>query len=175
MVQSCLFVFLLASVRSERRTFSGQRRCVSERVRDHEKIRNRTQGGCEGVFALGSRNNGEKQNSQAMAVAVLHSPSTRLSSVGAAWAAQDNSRGGAMLTSGSRAKVARRALTGVAVAVAALIAGPVFAHGDRGEEQSGPKSGHPGHGAEARNMRLVGFNDLQARSAYQPLVHKQGR
>ncbi len=27
---------------------------------------------------------------------------------------------------------------------------------------------------EARNMRLVGMNDLQARSAYQPTVHKQG-
>ena len=28
--------------------------------------------------------------------------------------------------------------------------------------------------AEAENMRLVGFNDLQARSAYQPTIHKQG-
>src|SRR5262249_30704865 len=27
---------------------------------------------------------------------------------------------------------------------------------------------------EASNMRLVGFSDLQARSAYQPLVHQQG-
>ncbi|HTD91404.1 MAG TPA: hypothetical protein VK663_12125 [Burkholderiales bacterium] len=27
---------------------------------------------------------------------------------------------------------------------------------------------------EAKNMRLVGYNDLQARSAYQPLVHHQG-
>lgn len=27
---------------------------------------------------------------------------------------------------------------------------------------------------EARNMKLVGFNDLQARSAYQPVIHKQG-
>ena len=27
---------------------------------------------------------------------------------------------------------------------------------------------------EAQNMRLVGQHDLQARSAYQPLVHKQG-
>jgi hypothetical protein len=27
---------------------------------------------------------------------------------------------------------------------------------------------------EAMNMRLVGYNDLQARSAYQPTVHKQG-
>ena len=28
--------------------------------------------------------------------------------------------------------------------------------------------------AEAKNMRLMGFNDLQARSAYQPTIHKQG-
>src|SRR5689334_15049307 len=34
-----------------------------------------------------------------------------------------------------------------------------------------PKIGDP---PEARNMRLVGYNDLQARSAYQPLVHRQG-
>ena len=27
---------------------------------------------------------------------------------------------------------------------------------------------------EASNMRLVGFSDLQARSAYQPLIHQQG-
>jgi hypothetical protein len=34
-----------------------------------------------------------------------------------------------------------------------------------------PKVGDP---PEASNMRLVGMNDLQARSAYQPTVHKQG-
>ena len=28
--------------------------------------------------------------------------------------------------------------------------------------------------AEKSNMDLVGFNDLQARSAYQPTIHKQG-
>src|ERR1700722_8892342 len=28
--------------------------------------------------------------------------------------------------------------------------------------------------AEKSNMNLVGFNDLQARSAYQPTIHKQG-
>ncbi len=27
---------------------------------------------------------------------------------------------------------------------------------------------------EAKNMRLVGYSDLQARSAYQPVIHKQG-
>src|SRR5215831_18511908 len=36
---------------------------------------------------------------------------------------------------------------------------------------SAQKIGDP---AEARNMRLVGFNDLQVRSAYQPSIHKQG-
>ena len=34
-----------------------------------------------------------------------------------------------------------------------------------------PKVGDP---PEASNMRLVGMSDLQARSAYQPTVHKQG-
>src|SRR5437667_5054996 len=34
-----------------------------------------------------------------------------------------------------------------------------------------PKVGDP---AEASNMRLVGMNDLQARSAYQPTIHRQG-
>src|SRR5262245_51289368 len=28
--------------------------------------------------------------------------------------------------------------------------------------------------AEKNNMDLVGYNDLQARSAYQPTIHKQG-
>ena len=28
--------------------------------------------------------------------------------------------------------------------------------------------------AEMHDMQLVGFNDLQARSAYQPVIHKQG-
>ncbi len=27
---------------------------------------------------------------------------------------------------------------------------------------------------EAKNMRLVGHNELQARSAYQPVIHRQG-
>lgn len=32
----------------------------------------------------------------------------------------------------------------------------------------------PGHPSESRNMRLVGFHDLQNRSAYQPVIHRQG-
>ncbi len=34
-----------------------------------------------------------------------------------------------------------------------------------------PKIGDP---PEAWNMRLVGYNRLQARSAYQPVIHHQG-
>ena len=45
----------------------------------------------------------------------------------------------------------------------ALLAAPACAQA--------PKVGDP---PEAKNMRLVGFNDLQARSAYQPIIHKQG-
>src|SRR5258708_27502666 len=34
-----------------------------------------------------------------------------------------------------------------------------------------PKIGDP---PEAKNMRLVGYNDMQARSGYQPTIHHQG-
>src|SRR5450631_3340937 len=51
----------------------------------------------------------------------------------------------------------------VGVIVALLIGGPVAAQS--------PKIGDP---PEAANMRLVGFNDLQGRSAYQPTIHHQG-
>ena len=30
------------------------------------------------------------------------------------------------------------------------------------------------HKAEQRDMALVGYDDLQARSAYQPTIHRQG-
>src|SRR3974390_997722 len=33
----------------------------------------------------------------------------------------------------------------------------------------------PGPRAEALNMRLVGSDDLQGRTAYQPTIHKQGK
>jgi hypothetical protein len=49
------------------------------------------------------------------------------------------------------------------VIAALLIGGPVAAES--------PKIGDP---PEAANMRLVGFNDLQGRSAYQPTIHHQG-
>jgi hypothetical protein len=35
-------------------------------------------------------------------------------------------------------------------------------------------SAQEGHGEEAKNTRLLGHNDLQARSAYQPIVQRQG-
>ena len=51
----------------------------------------------------------------------------------------------------------------LALALAPLLAGPALAQS--------PQIGDP---PEASNMRLVGYNDLQARSAYQPTIHKQG-
>jgi hypothetical protein len=66
------------------------------------------------------------------------------------------------------AKVSRRAIGPVvwlcALACTALLAAPPAA-------AQSPKIGDP---PEARNMRLVGENDLQGRSAYQPVVHHQG-
>jgi hypothetical protein len=51
----------------------------------------------------------------------------------------------------------------LALALTPLALSPAFAQA--------PKVGDP---PEASNMRLVGMNDLQARSAYQPTIHKQG-
>src|SRR4051794_11983810 len=51
----------------------------------------------------------------------------------------------------------------LALTLAPFVLSPVLAQS--------PKVGDP---PEASNMRLVGFNDLQARSAYQPTIHKQG-
>ncbi len=39
---------------------------------------------------------------------------------------------------------------------------------------SGPQGARDPRQAEARNMQLVGHNDLQARTAYQPVIHQQG-
>src|ERR1700730_14951266 len=50
------------------------------------------------------------------------------------------------------------------LAAAALVAMPAAA-----QQQQ-----HIGDQPEALNMRLVGYNDLQARSAYQPVIQKQG-
>jgi hypothetical protein len=51
----------------------------------------------------------------------------------------------------------------VLLAAGAIAASPAAAQA--------PKVGDP---PEARNMRLVGSNDLQARSAYQPIIHRIG-
>ena len=50
----------------------------------------------------------------------------------------------------------------LALVVAALTAGPA-------SSQPTPR----GHGAEAHDMELVGHDELQGRSAYQPTIHKQ--
>src|SRR5436190_21276611 len=51
----------------------------------------------------------------------------------------------------------------LALALMSLLVTPALAQS--------PKVGDP---PEASNMRLVGMSDLQARSAYQPTVHRQG-
>ncbi len=56
----------------------------------------------------------------------------------------------------------RRSLLFLGVALTALTASPAASQTPRG------------HGAEARDMELVGHDDLQGRSAYQPTIHKQG-
>src|SRR6202043_2324729 len=64
--------------------------------------------------------------------------------------------------------IGARAVAGVALAGAlALITS--LALGETRKEA--PKIGDP---PEAMNMRLVGTNDLQGRTAYQPTVFKQG-
>src|SRR5690349_19906803 len=56
-----------------------------------------------------------------------------------------------------------RARAACAVAGLIILALPALAQA--------PKIGDP---PEAKNMRLVGYNDLHGRSAYQPTVHHQG-
>ena len=74
----------------------------------------------------------------------------------------------------------RLALITTLLALVAVAWNPgwVPAHDDDDEKMGGnegPRKGnHPGHGAERHDMKLIGFNDLQARSAYQPIVHHQG-
>src|SRR5206468_12922018 len=55
-----------------------------------------------------------------------------------------------------------RAATTVAAAALMILAPPALAQS--------PKIGDP---PEAKNMRLVGYSDLHARSAYQPTIHHQ--
>ena len=59
-----------------------------------------------------------------------------------------------------------------ACALAAVVATGLIA----GCQSAGPRSAteYRADQAESRNMQLVGYNDLQARSAYQPVIHRQG-
>ena len=56
------------------------------------------------------------------------------------------------------------------LAILALLAMATPAWG----QQSGAQQQKIGAPPEASNMKLVGYNDLQARSAYQPTIHHQG-
>jgi hypothetical protein len=60
----------------------------------------------------------------------------------------------------------------LAAALTAVLAGALVT----GCESTGPRAAaeYRADEPEARNMRLVGYNDLQARSAYQPVIHRQG-
>jgi hypothetical protein len=53
--------------------------------------------------------------------------------------------------------------------VATVLAGIALAPAARSQDGLGS-----GHGAESRNMRLVGASDLQGRAAFQPVIVKQG-
>src|SRR3954467_84010 len=57
----------------------------------------------------------------------------------------------------------RLSVCGAAISLTMFAVAPASAQG--------PKLGDP---PEAKNMGLVGYNALQARSAYQPIIHKQG-
>ena len=57
----------------------------------------------------------------------------------------------------------RLSVCSLLLATAAMAVGPAVAQS--------PKVGDP---PEAKNMRLVGYSDLHARSAYQPTIQKQG-
>jgi len=60
-----------------------------------------------------------------------------------------------------------------------VTAGPAFTHdedelmGGTSIQPRGPRP--PGHGSSQHDMRLVGFDPLQGRSAYQPIIHQQGK
>jgi len=58
----------------------------------------------------------------------------------------------------------------VRIAAAAFSAFVLYGCGAAPTQETASAPGKP----EARNMRLAGFNNLQARSAYQPVIHQQG-
>ena len=59
------------------------------------------------------------------------------------------------------------------IMIAAALTALVSLAGCAGTAETG-SSEYRADQAESRNMRLVGFSRLQARSAYQPVIHKQG-
>jgi len=61
----------------------------------------------------------------------------------------------------------RQLLTGAAVGTGSLLAAPGLLGWSDDEDDEG------GGSRERKNMRLVGHHDLQARSAYQPVIHEQ--
>jgi len=66
---------------------------------------------------------------------------------------------------------------GAAVAIAAVFAAlavPAIAQNPRSVIVTVPGAPKIGDPPEASNMRLVGYDDLQRRSAYQPTIHRQG-
>ena len=87
-----------------------------------------------------------------------------------------------MVTDRRRSYVRMLLLLVAPLALFAGSTGPAAAHDDEEREraealtfrrdQRVPRG--PGHGSEAHDMRLVGFNDLQARTAYQPVIQQQG-
>ena len=62
----------------------------------------------------------------------------------------------------------------VACGVSALALGSVATLTLAQQLQQSPHAPKVGDPPEVSNMRLVGYSDLQARSAYQPTIHKQG-
>jgi hypothetical protein len=68
------------------------------------------------------------------------------------------------------------ATKGSGVRFAAMLALVLAGASVTGCESTGPRAAaeYRADQPEARNMRLVGYNDLQARSAYQPVIHQQG-
>jgi hypothetical protein len=75
------------------------------------------------------------------------------------------------------ATIRKRLFISAAAALLALSGGFAFSHGphDPDEKPRHPFKGKkPVRQGDSKNMRLVGFNDLQARSAYQPIIHRVG-
>jgi hypothetical protein len=66
------------------------------------------------------------------------------------------------------AAIVRRAAVGAALAGALALVASLAAAQTRKEP---PRIGDP---PEAMNLRLVGYNDVQGRTAYQPTIFKQG-